>query len=657
MKKIKLIPISLLGLSLAFGLITFAKAPEKAKPVHATPTGTFKVGTQDLASGTTYNIYGGTAKLETSTTEFTLTLNGINTNGTAYEDTTNHITSALTILNVDVPVVIKVKGTNTFYNNNSNQALIYGLRAESSNNVSLSIVGEGSDPTINFYSRSSTAGYSEAFYASLGPSSNVNISNCRVNAIADTSAAAWGMEIAGQLNINEGAIVTSTSNGSNLNNNSAIGIVTNKYVHNAGEVTAMTGNSTGQSYSYGLQVKSGNVVLQSGKLTVQAGDTVGKSSSGIRINLGKLSLVSGEFSAKSGTITSPIEGNSSFGVYLGSPDDDNIVEVKSDLKSFYAHGKDRAVNGKILSDYLGYVDNAENIDSVANPATFAAGTKAYMFNNTMVFRKIQFTKTDTGTITYDGGTHNALTIAVTTPASGYTIRYSTDGGSNWSTTNPVFDEASDSAYVVNYEITCKLYAPETGSVQLFINKADSSVATAPTKVDDFTEDGNFHLLVNTGTASGGVLVYSVNGGAYSTDVPMAKEPGTYSISYKVQGDTNHNDTAPVSLGNVVIAAQPTPTPEPDDSDTPEPIAPSKKGLSAGAVVGIVLGSLVLVLGAAYLVLLFLLNKWIKVGDKAVRVMRFALGNKDGKERYLSFKLKFEYREKHEVFSTKDEALK
>lgn len=85
--------------------------------------------------------------------------------------------------------------------------------------------------------------------------------------------------------------------------------------------------------------------------------------------------------------------------------------------------------------------------------------------------------------------------------------------------------------------------------------------------------------------------------------------------------------------------------------------PNGGGLGAGAVVGIVLGSLVFVVGAAYLVLFFLLNKWIKVGDKAVRVLRFALGKKDGTERYLAFPCKFAYRNKEEVFNTKQDALK
>ena len=104
------------------------------------------------------------------------------------------------------------------------------------------------------------------------------------------------------------------------------------------------------------------------------------------------------------------------------------------------------------------------------------------------------------------------------------------------------------------------------------------------------------------------------------------------------------------------------------------LKPVKKGLGAGAVVGIVLGSLLLVICGAYFLLFFLFNKWIKEGeDEAVRILPFAFGKKDGKERLLRVpfnfvkkdgktkfvykSMKFVYREKEEVFKTKNEALK
>jgi hypothetical protein len=82
----------------------------------------------------------------------------------------------------------------------------------------------------------------------------------------------------------------------------------------------------------------------------------------------------------------------------------------------------------------------------------------------------------------------------------------------------------------------------------------------------------------------------------------------------------------------------------------------KVAVTCGIVFGI-LGGLILLVGIAYVLLMFVFNKWIKEGNKAVRVLRFKLGSKDGKERYLAFPCKFAYRTKEEVFNKKEDALK
>ena len=80
-------------------------------------------------------------------------------------------------------------------------------------------------------------------------------------------------------------------------------------------------------------------------------------------------------------------------------------------------------------------------------------------------------------------------------------------------------------------------------------------------------------------------------------------------------------------------------------------------LPSWAIALIIIGSLLVLFAGLYLVFFFLLNKWIIEGDKVVRVLRFKLGSKDGKERYLAFPCKFAYRNKEEVFNKKEDALK
>ena len=99
----------------------------------------------------------------------------------------------------------------------------------------------------------------------------------------------------------------------------------------------------------------------------------------------------------------------------------------------------------------------------------------------------------------------------------------------------------------------------------------------------------------------------------------------------------------------------------DPVDPEEPVAPEEKGkegLSVGAIVAIAVGGAVAALCGAYFLLFFVFNKWIKVDeDKVVRVFPFALGKKDKAGRYFAFPCKFYYRERSEVYKTKDEALK
>lgn len=745
-KLIKSVSFAIAGLLALGGAVALAKAPSNVKDIHAASP-VFKIGTYDLTpGGSAVTAYGGSASLVEQTSQYVLTLNGVNTGGAAYVDSTNYRTSSLTIIDIAKPIIIKVQGTNTISNTNATQPLVYGLFAKTdSSGVNLSIVGEGNNPTINFTSAQQTSGYSIALSSDVGSSSNINISNCTVNATAASSLYSYGVEALGSLNVGDGAKVNATSGGTSSGggSNKAYGIYTNRYTQTAGEVSAIAGNATGQSYSYGLYVKSGNATISGGKLTANSGNTGGYSTAGLRIDNGKLLLSGGEFSAKSGTISSQVEGTSSFGVYLGNPSATNIVDVKSGLKLFYAHGKDRAVNGQILSEYLGYNDDAENIDSVANPQSFDATTLKYTMKKTLVFRKIQYSVTPTGTITYDEAYHTALTINVTAPAT-RKVEYSSDGGTTWSETNPTFKNVSETPCTVNWRITSKLYAPETGSAQLIINKADSSLTTAPTKVDDFIYDGDAHELVNAGTVDGGTLMYSldggeyvaslpsqtnagsyevsykvvgddnhkdidpvslgtvviskadsvvtsapekvadftadgeshalltegtvtggtlkysVNGGEFSATVPTAKDAGTYEISYRVDGDENHNDIAAVSLGSVTISVAPTPTPDPDTPDDPSdpvgPVNPSKNaGLPVWAIALIVVGGVLLLLCLLYILFMFVFNKWCIKDNKVVRAIK--LREKQSRVKVILFPLCFTSRLDTAVFSSKAEAEK
>ena len=71
--------------------------------------------------------------------------------------------------------------------------------------------------------------------------------------------------------------------------------------------------------------------------------------------------------------------------------------------------------------------------------------------------------------------------------------------------------------------------------------------TAPEGIPGLQYTGAPQELVKAGVSSEGAVVYSVNGGNYSSAIPVGTAVGTYTISYKVLGDVNHSDTEPVEL--------------------------------------------------------------------------------------------------------------
>ena len=60
-------------------------------------------------------------------------------------------------------------------------------------------------------------------------------------------------------------------------------------------------------------------------------------------------------------------------------------------------------------------------------------------------------------------------------------------------------------------------------------------------------NGEAQELVTAGVCHEGTVEYSVNGGNYSSAIPVGTAVGTYTIDYKVLGDANHSDTVPVRL--------------------------------------------------------------------------------------------------------------
>ena len=84
----------------------------------------------------------------------------------------------------------------------------------------------------------------------------------------------------------------------------------------------------------------------------------------------------------------------------------------------------------------------------------------------------------------------------------------------------------------------------------------ATVDTAPGDVTpSLTYDASqSQELVTAGAATGGIMVYSLDGKEFTPNIPKGKDAGTYKVYYKVQGDQNHTDSA-VGTVDVTIGKQ------------------------------------------------------------------------------------------------------
>ena len=98
--------------------------------------------------------------------------------------------------------------------------------------------------------------------------------------------------------------------------------------------------------------------------------------------------------------------------------------------------------------------------------------------------------------------------------------------------------------------------PATVTASITPKPAAVSETDKPTLARSLTYTGSPQaLLTSGGTAEGGNLAYSIDGGSsYSFDIPKGTDAGSYTVWYKViASDSNHKDSTPAKLDDVTIA--------------------------------------------------------------------------------------------------------
>jgi methionine-rich copper-binding protein CopC len=75
----------------------------------------------------------------------------------------------------------------------------------------------------------------------------------------------------------------------------------------------------------------------------------------------------------------------------------------------------------------------------------------------------------------------------------------------------------------------------------------------PTPITGLVYNGTAQKLVTTGSTEGGTMVYSIDNNTYSKEVPTGTDAKTYTVYYKVEGDSNHDDS---DLGSLEVTISP-----------------------------------------------------------------------------------------------------
>lgn len=153
-------------------------------------------------------------------------------------------------------------------------------------------------------------------------------------------------------------------------------------------------------------------------------------------------------------------------------------------------------------------------------------------NKTSVYGKTiaELTATDNGIVNNDTNVYSLATTATSTANAG---------------TYPITGTALDA----NYDIT---FVDGTYTIT-----QAQAVDTAPTAVSGLVYNESAQTLIAAGSTNDGTMVYSLEKeGEYTPELPQATAAGTYYVWYKVIGDGNHNDSAPISVEVKIAKAAP-----------------------------------------------------------------------------------------------------
>ena len=135
-----------------------------------------------------------------------------------------------------------------------------------------------------------------------------------------------------------------------------------------------------------------------------------------------------------------------------------------------------------------------------------------------------------------------------------TIQYSSDN-STWGASIPSGTNATSYTSYWRLVGDSNHNNVNSTSISTTIAKVTPTV-TAPT-AKSLTYNGSAQALANAGSTNWGTLKYSLDNSTYSTSVPSGTNATSYTVYYKVDGDSNINNVAAKSIACSIAKANPT----------------------------------------------------------------------------------------------------
>ena len=195
---------------------------------------------------------------------------------------------------------------------------------------------------------------------------------------------------------------------------------------------------------------------------------------------------------------------------------------------------------------VGESEWSENIPTATNAGTYTVEYKVVVDGNynepqggsvEVVIAKVNTEVTAPTAKTGLEYTGSAQELIAAGTASVGTMQYKV-GESEWSENIPTATNAG--TYTVEYKVVVddNYVAPQGGSVEVVIAKANATVTAPTAKILTYT--GSAQELITAGSVVGGKMQYKVGEGEWSENIPTATNAGTYTVEYKVLPDGNHN---------------------------------------------------------------------------------------------------------------------